>query len=207
MKKFIFTVFLVLMVCLMMGASAQAGCNRCVTTYSTTYQYPVTEEIIVPIAVPVLIPAFQYQYVPAVAVPVTVPAVPLPAPAPVQTPVGQAPVDTKALARAILAELQSQQTEDSGPPVAIIGNFGAPAPVADGLTILNNRCASCHTGPNARQGMRIFNSPGVFNSAMDRQRALKAILEDKMPLDQHARSPVPMSREEKLSVQKFLIGN
>lgn len=211
MKKFIFTVLLVLMVCLVMGASAEAGCRSgvCgVTTYSTTYQYPVTEQIIVPISVPVLIPAFQYQYVPAVAVPVAVPATPLPAPVAAPTPVAPAVAanpDMKALAKALLAEMSSQQVEDTGPPVAIM-DFGTPAPPnppPGGFAALS-KCAACHTGPSARNGVQIFTSPGVFNRAVDKQRIIKSIMSNKMPLDQRTFTPVPLSDQEKLAIQGFL---
>lgn len=134
--------------------------NPTVFTYSNTYQYPVKEvvvkenvivkDVIVPVAVPVLIPAFQFQYVAPCASPVAAQVVPQIQGAPVANPfpVGQqmqpmtgspysaAPASAPApatseqqrirqLARALLLEMSRQEespSEDDGPPMAI-GEF------------------------------------------------------------------------------------
>lgn len=211
MKNFIF-VILIALVCLVAAAPAEAAFRRgnvcssgsCALTYSTTYQYPLIEETVIAVPVPVLVPAFQFQYVPAVpavAVP-TIPAPVMPAPAAAPTPASQGNnTDIKALARAVLAEIQASQ--DDGPPVAIM-DFGATPRVADGISVLSNRCAACHTGPASKAGVQIFTAAGAFNNAVDRQRIKKAIDENRMPLNMQTRQAYALTPQEKALVHQSL---
>ena len=161
-------------------------------TYPTTYQYPTHEVVVkevitpvaVPVAVPVLIPAYQYTYVPACQ-PAAVAGVPqVPQPSAMPGNVDQEKL--KQLARELLAEMQKQQGGgvDDGPPVAI--DVGSPS-VPPGqqaqthVQVLTARCASCHTGPTSKGGVVLFNSPGVLNPQADKQRAIRAVEDGRMP--------------------------
>lgn len=183
--------------------SAQCGFRygTPIYTFSNTYQYPVKEvivkEVITPVTVPVLVPAFQYQYVaPCVAAPAAAAPCAAPAPAAAQ-PVVQQPQtmamgsnnDIRALARALLQEMKQASgpvgAEDQGPPPVM--DFSEqqstmPAqPQGNFATVLANRCAGCHTGPSSKGGMQIFSAPGVFNVQVDRQRIVRAIEDGRMP--------------------------
>jgi len=155
--------------------------NAVVYTYPTTYQYPTQEilvqQVAIPVAIPVLVPSWQYTYMPACAAP-QVPGM--------QQPAFGAANDSeriKQLARALMAEMNKQSApdgssgaQDDGPPVAI--DFPAQA---NFVNVLSNRCAECHTGANAKAGVMIFSSLGAFNPKVDRQRIMKAVEDGRMP--------------------------
>jgi hypothetical protein len=208
------------------SVNAQCGTSiRRVTptyTFPTTYQYPVREvvvqDVITPIAVPVLVPAYQFQYVApcaTVATPVAAGVTPVvPFAAPVVPGVSMQQVSyapgaigasqmneqdrINMLAKAIISEMNrlggQEQTQpqanqqDNGPPVAMEGSFQPQFPrqppvpqQMSFVNILGNRCASCHTGPSSKGGVQIFTAPGIFNSAVDRQRIVRSMEDGRMP--------------------------
>lgn len=222
--------------------------------YSTTFvpkKEVIVKEIIneVPVAFPVLVPAFQYQYVP----PCCTPAVGAPAHgAPVAAPPGGQPVATpspapaggganlgqldqaqiRALAQLILAELKKEQDAsgpDAGPPAILdpsapgvgtypgtpqppAGTLPAPAPAQPigsnpnlaGLTVLQNKCAMCHTGAGSKGRFQMFAAPGQLAN-FDRARAWDSIRENQMP--HPSRPDLRMTDAEKDIARRFLLGN
>lgn len=201
--KFVIKIVCVIVCFVAFAAVANAQCYPVsYYTYSNTYQYPVREvvvkEVITPVAVPVLVPAFQYQYVSPcaqqqvhAATPVTTPMqsnMPTPnTPAPAQTAVNEQE-KVRLLARALLAEMQQQADGDNGPPMAVSNFYSQQQQLqqqqqqpTNAFTVISNRCASCHTGPSSKGGVMIFAGPGQFNSAVDRQRIIRAIEDGRMP--------------------------
>lgn len=174
--------------------------GQAIYTYPTTYQYPTHEVVVkevltpvaVPVAVPVLIPAYQYTYVPACqpAAVAGMPNVPQPSAMPGMQQAGSGPMSDqeklKQLARELLAEMQRQQGGggDDGPPVAI--DVGSPIvppgqQAQNHVQVLTARCASCHTGPQSKGGVVLFNASGVLNPQADKQRAIRAVEDGRMP--------------------------
>jgi hypothetical protein len=200
----------------LVASTAEAGCGiiqrRSVVTFPTTLQYPTTEVIVQDanyIAVPVLIPAFSFQYSQPCVMPTVAAAPVVPAPQAAPMPAAHSDESVRQLAKALLEEMskQANPNEDDGPPVVRNGSFGSPAPApVTGLSVLANRCASCHTGATSKAGLVIFSSPGVFNVAADRQRIVKAIDEGRMPLDVSTKRAYVLPVEEKNAVRRDLIG-
>lgn len=201
------------------NAQCNTGCSvrRASFAYSTTYQYPVREvfvqDVITPIAIPVLVPAYQFQYVapcagvaPVAATPI-VPVTGVPMQQVSYAPGGSIGASQMSeqeriqiLAKAIISEMNKQVgqggqnvEQDNGPPMAIDGAFN-PQPQFGFMNVLGNRCASCHTGPSSKGGVQIFSSPGIFNTAVDRQRIVRAMEDGRMPpravIDPSHRVPV-----------------
>lgn len=191
MKKLFICVMLSLVV---LVSQAEAG-RRTFFTYSTSCQYPVKEvvvvnEVITPVAVPVLVPAFQFQYVPPCVTPLAAPAL---APTPTVPLQQSSDEHVKALARALLAEMTKVESQDNGPPMAVFGQVPVQKNFAG---VLQARCATCHTGSTAKGGMQMFLSPGVFNHNVDRNRILRSVEERRMPLDPVTRQPYQLPADE-----------
>lgn len=226
MKKFICAAVIAAFAMFVPMASAQCSGHvvhrRVVHTYSPTYQYPVREVIvkdtIIPVAVPVLVPAFQFQYTAPCATPIVaapgfagthaVPGVTpvIPGVSPMQ-PVSVGPggfgaindqEKIRLLAKALLEEMSKQADGDNGPPVALSGGPVTP-PVSGSFNrfqVLNARCASCHTGPSSKGGVQIFTAPGQFNPVVDRQRLIRAVEDGRMPPQAVADPSFRLSQQE-----------
>lgn len=220
MRKFVCAALAALSV-LFMGTVAEAQCRtRTYYSYPSTYQYPVKEvvrEVITPVAIPVLVPAFQFQYVaPCATSSVAAASVPLQTlPSPVAAPTPTVPMQqmsfsphsdqVRLLAKALLAEMNKQvDGQDNGPPVAVFDGGKQPPVAPNGFAVLGNRCASCHTGADAKAGVQIFMSPGIFNNAVDRQRVLRAIEEGRMPLHPETRQSYRLPADELAAVRQLL---
>lgn len=219
--KFIFAALVFFTVTLV----SSAQCHRVTYQYPTTYQYPVhqvvvreniiVKEVVTPVAVPVLIPAYQFQYV----APCAAPAVAVPQMTPVATPgvqhnnvamypMSHGPLSSvgagndkdriRELAKALLAEMNKEVGSgefDNGPPTAVDFSPGAPQQFGP-LAILENRCAKCHTGAESKSGIMIFTAPGYFNPQVDRQRLLDAVEKGRMPLGASTDPRLRLSQQE-----------
>lgn len=220
--------------------------------YSTTFvpkKEVIVKEVIneIPVAFPVLVPAFQYQYVPPCCTPAAgapahgAAAAAPPGGQPVATPPPAAPggagvgqldqTQIRALAQLILAELKREQEAagpDAGPPAVLdpsapgVGTYPGTQPPAGtlpppdpsqpvvgspnlaGLTVLQNKCAACHTGPGSKGRFQMFSAPGQLVN-FDRSRAWDSIRENQMP--HPSRPDLKMTDPEKDIARRFLLGN
>jgi hypothetical protein len=178
-----------------------------------TVAFPVAVPVLVPSFQYQYQPACQPVAAPFVQQPGTVQQPAYGPGVPVQQQPGAAPPLTedqkmRLLAQYLVAELRRQSEvgspDDAGPPTAIdpygsgpgVGNYPArpqqpgtsQQPTLDvraqAVAILSNRCASCHTGAESRSRSAVlFSSPGQFNPGMDTARLVRAVRNDRMPLD------------------------
>lgn len=203
MKKII---ILVLSFTLIFTTALDAGYGSYCSSYSPSY-YPVVQEriiikeIVAPFAVPVLVPAAAFQFLPALQ-PVAAPPAPVPvapaASAAVPAPAAAGPqADIDRLVRdrveAILREKTNQQ--DSGPPVLILpGDTPAPPPASTlspvevetkAVTLLSQRCYECHTqGAKTSGDVTLFTKSGeqlMFQPSVTKAKILAAIESGNMP--------------------------
>jgi len=177
----------------------------------------VVQEVIVPvaIAVPVLVPAFQFQYIPApVAYPVVgapqppayVPGVPASAsPAGFNLPSANQQDRIRALARALIEEMKKEELADA-PPMAHRGE--QPVSV-NHLSALSLSCAQCHTGSTAKGGVRIFTAPGVVDPLAPKAKIWDAISTGRMPptKDEFGRLVHRPSVAEAEAIRQWALGN
>ena len=163
-------------------SSAQCRNGRCIV-HEEVVDPVVVNQVFTPIAIPVIVPAFNFQYVPPIG---THPCVQTPYTEPGQ---GQTFQDDqiKALAKALLEEMSKQSSpqpqEDEGPP-AVPGNPGRKltsaeaAPFAIGA--LQKNCAACHTGAG-KGGVSLFSRPGILNQSAPWGSVLEQIDIGRMP--------------------------
>lgn len=185
MFKKILTTF-ALICCMLLGASAaQARSYRsCYSNYSYTPSYNyVTREVFTPVAVPVVVPATVFQYLPALqpvtpVAPVAIPPVATQVPGVYNAPAvqGQQPFGTN---EDRLVQLIDQRLElafkrffqdqgiDNGPPAIPGTPVGNVPPAqsdrwAQAVTLLHNNCSTCHTGPGGSGKVQLFAADGSF---------------------------------------------
>lgn len=133
----------------------------------------------VAVAVPVIIPAFQFQYVPP-------PCAPQVVGNPQHGNDNQFSSERlKALAKALVEEMKKEEQLADAPPMAFGGPVASPA-VAPGhsvnfLSSLSIACAECHTNPQAKGGVIIFQSPGVLSPLAPKAKILDALNKGRMP--------------------------
>lgn len=199
------------------------------------------------VAVPVIVPAYTFQYAPPcytpalphAAAPVVpgfphLPAAPIPhgppitshAP-PMTSPVNPTPPaigsndQIRALARALLEEMQKFSDNDSGPPSVPTPGSVPPAPIGlnptpppstltreqaapIAIAALNRSCSACHTGIGSKGDVVIFSQPGVLNQDAPWRGIIKEIEAGRMP---PRYSPFTVSREEFIAIKTWLTGS
>jgi hypothetical protein len=181
-------------------------CNNGVCAVPVIPVVPVVavQQVFTPVAVPIFVPTFQFQYQPAPCVPngVTFPGanlgytqpgmgyLPQPSQPNTNLGLGMEKERIKALARALLEEMSKEndpnnQEQDDGPPMALEPNAQFPSPPNPSrnfLTVLANRCSSCHaTGPNYKGGPVMFDANLQFNPQTDKTATLDAVEKFRMP--------------------------
>ncbi len=165
----------------------------------------------IPVAVPVIVPAFTFQYSPpcyappAAAAPAATPTHPVGHSVPGGSiPVGAADPGSKdkirELAKALLEEMSRQSDPGGdGPPVAS-GPLVGSHPVVPGgglpgggsqitkdqaapfaIAALQRNCAACHTGNASKGDFVLFSQPGVFNPQASFRSAMREIEAGRMP--------------------------
>lgn len=181
------------------------GCNTVCTTPVYTQHVQHVKKVFVPQIIE--IPLFQFQYIPAVGVPVqfiqqqpVAPVQQVQSPVATKTP-NTSKVQLKRLIKEIILELDDENNadeqedivQDDGPPNA--GNAGVikntRSDTSDVLVkavgILKNRCAACHTGGTSKGRVQIFLPNGVFNSRINMATLFDAVEPD--PRTKTARMP------------------
>lgn len=180
------------------ACAAEAQCRNAVVTrtyvpaqHALTYTY---DNVAVPIALPLVVPAFSFQYVP----PTCVPAKPaqtefqLAAPAP---PLRKE--DIREIVRQVIEESRRSDPEDDGPPVNTTPIRKTPiqyiqqeepirpnprsAFAQSAVNALHRNCATCHTGFASKGDAVIFSSGTVLNDNAPFVSMLKEIRTGHMP--------------------------
>jgi hypothetical protein len=161
---------------------------------------PYVEQVIVqtpPLIYPVLVPAYQFQYVAPCVVPQGQPVMGMnPMVANGGNMAGNMALPNqndkiKELARALLEEMSRQSqpegANDDGPPMAlgpITQGYHAPLPTNQGhpgLAALAKNCSACHTGTASKGDMMIFSQPGVLNPNVSWAQIREVVKTSKMP--------------------------
>ncbi len=153
--------------------NAQCGttvCHKKVVVQDHVVQ--VAPVVAVAVPVPVLVPAFSFQYIPALQAATQQPATQA-ASQPNQEP-AQAP-----------QHREQEKQQDDGPPVAIfegdvkpiakVNRFGNQA-----ISYLQANCASCHSGPG-KGGVSIFDTQGRYSPNVAKAEIVDAIVSQRMP--------------------------
>jgi hypothetical protein len=164
--------FLVLLLFIAFAASVEAQCGTPVVRRVVPHCPPkpviIVEDppvIAVPAVVPILVPAFSFQFVGGGNQAPLAPAPVLPGPGPVPPPT-PAPVTPA-----------PHQQDDW--PVEPVGQVPAGVP-GDHVALLNSKCASCHTEPGSG-GFSLFTAQGSLYPGADLVRAYNAVHSGKMP--------------------------
>jgi hypothetical protein len=150
----------------------------------------VKEVVAVPVAVatvPVIVPAAAYQYVAPPYQPAFAPqayAAPQYA-APQQPGLTDAQVDQliNRIQQRLQATPQNQPQQPAAPPVVMPPQTRAPAASSGAYGVLQQRCAACHSGTQAKGGTAFFGNDGQPVQLAGGTRARAALLADvgKMP--------------------------
>lgn len=186
-------------------------------------------EIITPVAIPVIVPAFIYQYQPAIAPIAVTPAYPS-----IGQPIGvipQIPVQSqfgdkdkiKELARALLEEMNKQSDYSNGPPTAKWDDESPPASSQPNLgnptsgkpnfrsrygpaamSIMQRNCMSCHTGSGSKKGVIIFSQNNILNTNAPFEKMKIQIEDGHMPPNY---SQFKLTAEEKNILSAWFNGN
>lgn len=75
---------------------------------------------------------------------------------------------------------------------------------AQAVSILNTRCAACHTGGNAAAKFEIFKAPGVFNEEINKMALYQKAHDGEMPLKADRKTPEPIPDQEVDTLRKGL---
>lgn len=118
----------------------------------SVYEVPVVTQV-VPTYVPILIPAYSFQFLPAVQ------------PSYVQPSLGPSS----------LLPTSSPAVEDFWPAVPGANVGGQPI-----TTLFQQKCVRCHSSPS-RVGVDLFDSAGVLLSTANRSRIARVVAEGRMP--------------------------
>ncbi len=157
MVKTLLGMFTLLQSCAVPVSHAPIYVQPTVTYTNTIHERVVVKEKFTPIAVPIIVPAVTFQYLPALAP--QAPAVAVEAQAPAvqaQPQQDMNAVIAEKVEKAVKARLGSvaSPSDDGPPPLILPAELAAPAkepPAAagndeqEGVKILANNCASCHT--------------------------------------------------------------
>jgi len=163
---------------------------------------PIIEPVFV--AVPVLVPAFQFQYSPPVC-----------APAGYQQPYQHNPYGApngrdqiRELAKALLEEMNKLASpQEDGPPV-VTGPYVNPAPINPAppnfqniaYSAMRRTCMACHTGVAAKGEMILFNQLNVLNTGAPWAMIKKKVETGAMPPKQ---SQYKLTTEEIEAIKAF----
>ncbi len=163
----------------------------------------IIEQVITPVAIPVLVPAFQFQYVPPPCqqnmgnqgyAPQNTGYPGSPQGYPPQVPQPTAAVNNvsdDARIRRLIRQVIREELKNAmnGTPPPNDQDDGPPAPVSgqqqslNYVSILGGRCSTCHTAGNLKgNNFVMFTSPGVFNNSADKRAIVKAMESGEMPL-------------------------
>jgi hypothetical protein len=154
-----------------------------------------------PIFYPILVPAYQFQYVaPCVTQQTIIGGQPNLSNAPMSALPNQND-KIKELAKALLEEMnrQSDNINDDGPPMAqgpYVGQvqFTNNNLTNVGLIALAKNCSSCHTGIGSKGEFIMFSQPGVLNPNVSWEKIREAVKLHKMP---------PNDSQFKLTVDEY----
>ena len=138
-------------ICLCCPDNSNAGVCRSNVVHN---QVVAVADVVVPVAVPILVPAYQFSYLPALQ------------PAAVAT---AAPVETETsridqLIRERLEAIIREQTDGDGPPAVVeaLPSLSIQSPETfTAISVLRNRCSTCHTGAG-KGGVSLFNVAGAY---------------------------------------------
>jgi hypothetical protein len=178
-------------------------CNLGVSACNVAVCNPVCAT---PVAYPVLVPAFQFQYVPQTLA-ATVPVVSggYPVAAPMQYPYAQPMVSygqpqyqhqqqgfglnnkdkIRELAKALLEEMNriSENGDDGPPSVGNYGQYQYQQPDLPQLSInaMARTCSQCHTGIGSKADMILFTQPGLVNQNANWKKIKDELVSRRMP--------------------------
>lgn len=158
-----------------------------------------TQTITTVATIPVLIPSVSYQFLPAVAA--------------VQNPQGVVSIQQElSELRALLNQMRTQLAANDGPPaVSTSASTATPKPPTVSGTavasenIVRSRCASCHTGPNGKGGVSLFNENGQYAANIDWSTIWYVTKQNRMPLGADKDPSKRLTTEERKQVLETML--
>lgn len=156
---------------------------RNITYYQPHSFYPtvevkkevVVEQVLTPVAIPVLVPAYQFQYVPAPCQ--QTPQVQAMPQQSLQNAVNSEEEKIKRLIREVIREELS--APQSGPPPIVEDGLASPALTYE--SVLKNRCYECHNAGNTKGDFLIFSGVNTLSKNLDRDKVFKEAVSFRMP--------------------------
>jgi len=187
-KKWV--ILLAIGISLALASTVEARSFRSCSYASYNYHVPVIiKEVVAPIAIPLVVPATVFQYLPALQ-PVT-PVIPIqgavytsPTPGTGSAPLNQADINRLIDQRVNETLRNIFRNGPEGPPA--IPDEGQPVVnqtqlSAQVLAILKNNCASCHGNGKTSGNIRLFDVNGAWAPNVSNDDILDAIRTARMP--------------------------
>ena len=179
------------------AAEAQCATRNSVVTRSYTPSYQATtytyDNVVVPIALPLAVPAFSFQYVPPTCTPAPKAQTEIQLAAP-EPPLRKE--DIRNIVRQVIEESRRTDVEDDGPPVntskarepiqylqqtEIVKPNPKSAFAQAAINGLYRNCASCHTGFGSKGEAMIFSTGNILNPDAPFTSILKELKTKHMP--------------------------